>query len=391
MVSNSFDEVVPQIPPVSTPAPSVPSRQTSDCLENGVGEKFLVSGQNHTNNTEDISLQSLSFDMNLKPNMSFSSDVSSVDFKPEFGSQSIDYSLGDIVRDEKGLLSDDKVNSSKNDLSAITVDFDISASNSIEIITPSFMSQATNFDVINPPFTDSHPSFDRVCEDGARDSITTMSILHSTMGSMPSCWTDLENLASDGQSSHRSFSAVVLRSTESLPRSTRSTQDSIQTDDPLNLGMFEDISLYDENGENLDPSLASSVNGSIALDICRSLSSSQDRTDGSTPREAFSELNRATLDFSFAQSKASIDASAHTEQDVNASMVSIQSSASYSDSSVANIDWAAVNTSGDLDTSFSRGCMDPVACHLNGEYIELQFLTDQFQPIAPTPDSSILV
>ncbi len=46
--------------------------------------------------------------------MSFSSDVSSVDFKPEFGSQSIDYSLGDIVRDEKGLLTDDKVNSYEN-------------------------------------------------------------------------------------------------------------------------------------------------------------------------------------------------------------------------------------------------------------------------------------
>merc|ERR1711871_1014465 len=397
MVSESIDKLVPQIPPVRTPAPtpaSMPTRQNSDCLENGVGEQIVVSGRptsNH-NSTEDCSLQSLSFDMNLIPNMSFSSDVSSVVFEPESRSQSIDYSLGDIIRDEKGLVCEKSiVNLSKNDLSAITVDFDISASNSMELFTPSFISQGTSFDVISPPFTDSHPSFDRVCEDGARDSITTMSILHSTMGSMPSCWTDLENLASDGQSSHKSFSAVVLRSTESLPKSTLSTQDSIQTDDPLNLGMFEDISLYDENGENLGPSLASSVNGSIAIDICRSFSSSQDRTDGSTPREALSELNKATLDFSFAQSKASIDASAHTERDVNVSMGSTQSSASYSDSSVANIDWGAVKTSGDLDTSFSRGCMDPVACHLNGECVELQLLTDQFQPIAPTPDSSILV
>lgn len=386
MVSESIDKLVPRIPPVRTPAPtpaSMPTRQNSDCLENGVGEQIVVSGQptsNH-NSTEDCSLQSLSFDMNLIPNMSFSSDVSSVVFEPESRSQSIDYSLGDIIRDEKGLACEKSIaNLSKNDLSAITVDFDISASNSMELLTPSFISQGTSFDVISPPFTDSHPSFDRVCEDGARDSITTMSILHSTMGSMPSCWTDLENLASDGHSSHKSFSAVVLQSTESLPKSIQSAQDSIQTDDTLNLGMLEDISLYDENGENFDPANSIATGSTIcsigiSIDPSRSISSSQACTDsGSTPREALSELNVATLDFSHTQSMSNAS-------DVNSSVLSIQSCTTSSDSSMANIDWSGLNGSTDLDTSLSRGCMDPVACHLNGEYIDLKLAIDQFQPI----------
>ena len=86
------------------------------------------------------------------------------------------------------------------------------------------------------------------------------------------------------------------------------------------------------------------------------------------------------------RSKTSTD-----ESDVHVSIASVHSSTTSSDSSMANMEWNATNRSIDLDTSFSRGCVDPVGCHLNGENVELKLFTEQFQPIVPTPDSSILV
>lgn len=158
--------------------------------------------------------------------------MSSVDFRAESSCQSIDYCVSDLLEDE-GVMNnmDIKSSVSKNDLSALTVDFDIS-SQSLELITPSF-SQA-----ITPIFDESHPSFDQMVsgEDGVRDSISTMSVLHSTIESCVSTWTGIENLARTTESgSHKSFQAIVLQSSD-MDRLTQSRQSSIVTDDTMNLG-----------------------------------------------------------------------------------------------------------------------------------------------------------